>query len=128
MGTLAAIPVYWFFSQFGFMAYSVLTAVVTIVGVWLCDSAATKLGEHDFGGIVWDEVAGFLVAMWWVQPTWEAVLAGFALFRLFDIVKPWPIRWADKRVAGGFGIMLDDILAGVLAGGVLVVVANAGWL
>lgn len=127
MGTLAALPVYWLFSQFGLMSYGVLTAIAIIAGIWICDSAANKLGEHDFGGIVWDEVAGFLVAMWWVPMAWETVLAGFALFRLFDIMKPWPIRWVDRRVSGGFGIMLDDVLAGMLTAGVMLVALNLNW-
>jgi phosphatidylglycerophosphatase A len=128
MGTLAALPVYWLFSQFGFAYYSILAGIAIIAGIWICDRAANKLGEPDFGGIVWDEVAGFLVAMWWVPLSWETALVGFALFRLFDIVKPWPIRWADRRVSGGFGIMLDDILAGMLAAGLMLIALSEGWL
>jgi len=77
------------------------------------------LGEHDFNGIVWDEVAGYLVTLWFVPLSWEAVLIGFVLFRFFDILKPFPIKWVDKHVHGGVGIMFDDILAGIFAGGLL---------
>jgi len=83
--------------------------------VWLCDAVSSDLGVHDHGGIVYDEFVGFWITMFLVPPTLVAVVAGFALFRLFDIWKPGPIRWCDRRVGGGFGIMLDDVLAGVVA-------------
>lgn len=119
MGTLAAIPVYLLCVQFNFWLYSLLTLVAMVVGVWICDVAAKKLDEHDFGGIVWDEVAGYLITMWFVPFSWSALIAGFVLFRFFDIVKPQPIKWIDAKVEGGFGIMLDDVLAGIFAGLVL---------
>lgn len=118
-GTLAAIPVYYLFIQADLWLYGLLTLIAAVVGVWLCDVAANKLGEHDFGGIVWDEVVGFLITMSVVPFSWQATVAGFVLFRLFDIVKPWPIRWLDRHVHGGLGIMVDDVLAGVFAAGVL---------
>lgn len=119
-GTLAAVPLYLALVQAqSLIVYSVVTLLVILVGVWICGQAAEKLGEHDFGGIVWDEVAGFLVTMWLVPFTWQAVALGFILFRVFDIIKPWPIRWIDRQVHGGLGIMLDDVLAGVFAGGLL---------
>ncbi|MGZ8191186.1 MAG: phosphatidylglycerophosphatase A family protein [Methylococcaceae bacterium] len=115
-GTVAAIPLYWLFAKADISIYSLLTIIVTVAGVWICDIAAKKLAEHDFGGIVWDEIAGFLITMWFVPFTWQAVALGFVLFRVFDILKPWPIKWADKHVQGGLGIMLDDVLAGIFAG------------
>ncbi len=115
MGTLAAIPLYLLFTSTGLLWYSVFTLLVCISGIWLCGKAAEKLGEHDFAGIVWDEIAGYLVTLWFVPFSWWVVLAGFVLFRIFDILKPWPIRWVDKRVSGGFGIMLDDLIAGLFA-------------
>ena len=119
MGTLAAIPVYLLFIQTNFWLYSVLTLLVMVAGVWICDATAKKLGVHDFGGIVWDEIAGFLVTMWWVPFSWYAVFLGFVFFRVFDILKPWPINWIDRKVDGGLGIMLDDVIAGIMAGGVV---------
>jgi len=119
MGTVAAIPVYLLFIQADVWLYAFLTLLVSVSGIWICDAAAKKLGEHDFGGIVWDEVAGFLITMGFVPFSWYAVLLGFALFRFFDILKPWPIKWIDQKVEGGFGIMLDDVLAGLFAGMVL---------
>jgi phosphatidylglycerophosphatase A len=118
-GTLAAIPIYWLFAQTSSIVYSLLTLIVTISGIWICDVAAKKLDEHDFGGIVWDEIAGYLITMILVPCTWQTMMMGFVLFRFFDILKPWPISWLDRQVRGGLGIMLDDVLAGVFAGGLL---------
>jgi len=119
MGTVAAIPVYLAFVQADMVLYSVLTLLVCFFGIQICDQAAKQLGEHDFGGIVWDEVAGYLVTMWFVPFSWNAVLIGFILFRFFDILKPWPIKWIDQKVEGGFGIMLDDLLAGLFSAVIL---------
>ena len=127
-GTLAAIPVYGLLVQTGMPVYSVLTIIVTVIGVWLCGQAAKQLGEHDFGGIVWDEIAGYLITMWLAPVSWQTVSAGFILFRFFDIIKPWPIKWLDRHVQGGFGIMIDDVLAGVFAGAVLLLVIDWGWI
>jgi phosphatidylglycerophosphatase A len=123
-GTLAAVPVYWLFAQTNLFVYSLLTLIVTVTGIWICDSAAKKLDEHDFGGIVWDEIAGYLITMWLVPLSWQAMVLGFVLFRFFDILKPWPIKWIDRQVYGGLGIMLDDVLAGVFAGGLLLGISS----
>ncbi|WAK03017.1 phosphatidylglycerophosphatase A family protein [Methylobacter sp. YRD-M1] len=128
LGTLAAVPVYWLFAQADIVIYSLLTLVVVIAGISICGRAAEKLGEHDFGGIVWDEVAGYLITMWLVPLTWQTLVAGFVLFRLFDILKPWPISWADRHIGGGLGIMLDDVLAGVFAAVTLFLIAHGGWI
>ena len=116
MGTLAAIPFYWLFAQTNSVVYGLLMLVVSVIGIWICGIAADKLGEHDFGGIVWDEIAGYLITMWLVPLTWQTIIVGFILFRIFDILKPWPIKWLDQHVHGGFGIMIDDVLAAVFAG------------
>jgi len=127
-GTVAAIPLYWLMIQAGLPIYSLLTVIATVAGIWICGIAADKLGEHDFGGIVWDEVAGYLITMWLVPFSWQAALLGFVLFRIFDIIKPWPIKWIDQKVQGGLGIMLDDVLAGVFAGALLWIAAQQGWV
>ena len=123
MGTVAAIPVYLLFAQFNFWVFSLLTIISTVVGVWICDVAAKKLNEHDYGGIVWDEVAGYLITMWFtvafIPFSWTAIISGFILFRIFDIIKPQPIKWVDSQVEGGLGIMLDDVIAGIFAGVIL---------
>ena len=125
-GTIAAIPVYLLLAQTPFAIYSILTIISILVGIKLCDDAANSLGEHDFNGIVWDEIAGYLVTMWFVPFSWQALILGFVLFRFFDILKPFPIKWADKHVQGGLGIMLDDVLAGLAAAGLLVVCESFG--
>jgi phosphatidylglycerophosphatase A len=128
LGTAAAIPLYWLFVQTGLPIYSVLTVAATLAGIRICGIAADKLGEHDFNGIVWDEVAGYLITMWLVPFSWKGLLLGFVLFRIFDIIKPWPISWIDRKVQGGLGIMLDDVLAGVFAGVLLWMAAQYGWI
>jgi phosphatidylglycerophosphatase A len=114
-GTLAAIPIYWLLSQTNIVIYSFSTVIICCSGIWICGKAAAKLGVHDHPGIVWDEIAGLLVTLWWSKFSWAVLVAGFLLFRLFDILKPWPIKRVDQEVRGGLGIMLDDILAGLLA-------------
>lgn len=118
-GTLAAIPIYLALMQTNVLIYSMATIICSLLGIWICGQAAEKLGEHDFGGIVWDEIAGLLVTMWFVEFSWQNLVLGFILFRIFDIIKPWPIKWVDQKVSGGFGIMLDDLIAGLIAGLIL---------
>ncbi|OAH96297.1 phosphatidylglycerophosphatase A [Methylomonas methanica] len=115
MGTIVAIPLYLALLQTSDLVYAISTLVIIVAGIFICDLAAKKLDVHDFGGIVWDEIAGFLITMVGVVYSWQSLLAGFVLFRLFDIFKPWPIKWLDKHVHGGFGIMLDDVVAGIFA-------------
>ena len=121
-GTLMAIPLFLLLDRLPFTGYLLATALVSLVGVWICGRASRVLGVDDHPGIVWDEFAGFLVAMVAAPDGWVGVVAGFALFRLFDIWKPWPIGWVDRQVHGGLGIMLDDVLAGGIAAGILFIV------
>lgn len=114
-GTLMAVPLYLLMMQLSLVPYLVLVAVVSIVGIWICDRSSKLLGVHDHGGIVWDEFAGFFVTMIAAPAGWIWIIIGFVLFRLFDIWKPWPISLLDKKVGGGLGIMVDDIVAGVYA-------------
>lgn len=114
-GTVVAVPLYLVLAGLPPWLYLVTLAGLFAIGVWLCDVTSRDLGVHDHSGIVWDEIVGYLVTMAVVPPGWFAMLAGFALFRLFDILKPPPIRQVDRQVAGGFGIMLDDLLAGAFA-------------
>ena len=114
-GTLAGIPLYWLLQPLPLAGYLAVTLLLGLLGIWLCGHTARALGVHDHGGIVWDEIVGLLITLIAVPPDWRWLLAGFLLFRLFDILKPWPIRWLDHRVGGGFGIMIDDVLAGLFA-------------
>ena len=114
-GTLAAIPVYLLMVNLSVLIYSLVVLVLFALGVYLCQKTTDELKVHDHSGIVFDEIVGFLITMIAVPLTWQWILAGFILFRLFDIVKPWPISWLDRKVHGGLGIMLDDVLAGMFA-------------
>lgn len=114
-GTLLAIPPYLLLASLPLPWYLLAIVLGFGVGVFLCGYTSAALGVHDHGGIVWDEFVGFWITMIAVPATWQWILAGFVLFRIFDIVKPWPVKIADKKVKGGFGIMLDDVLAGVYA-------------
>lgn len=115
-GTLVAVPLYLAIAQLPLWSYLVIVAVGFVLGVYFCHYTSKALGVHDHGGIVWDEIIGYWVTMIALpELSWPWVVAGFVLFRFFDIVKPWPVRIADKRLVGGFGIMFDDVLAGLYA-------------
>lgn len=124
-GTLVAVPLYLLVSGLPLWAYLAITVAAFLAGIWICGLTAEDLGTHDHPGIVWDEVVGFLVTMTAAPAGWAWLVAGFALFRGFDILKPWPIHWLDARVGGGLGIMLDDLAAGLFAFAVLQGIA---WL
>jgi len=115
VGTLAAIPIYYGLFGLGANVYLVSLIAISLLGIWICGKTANDMGVHDHGGIVWDEIAGYLLTMLWVPLTWMNIVLGFVLFRLFDILKPWPINLLDRHVKGGFGIMVDDIMAGLMA-------------
>jgi len=118
-GTVVAIPVYLLLLPLSVTVYLALVAALFIVGIPICAHAARRMGVHDHPGIVWDEIVGYLVTMTFAPQGWTWIVAGFVLFRLFDIAKPWPIRLLDRKVGGGFGIMVDDLLAGIFAAAVL---------
>jgi phosphatidylglycerophosphatase A len=126
-GTVVAVPVWLLLSLLPLWPYAAAVTALILFGIWVCGASARLLGIHDHPGIVFDEIAGFCVAatpllpvLGWVDgPLWAWLLAAFVLFRIFDILKPWPIRWLDRHVHGGFGIVVDDLLAGVYAAAVL---------
>ena len=122
-GTFVAVLLFLFCQSMDLMSYSLLTAAICICGIWICGKSSEMLGVHDHGGIVWDEFAGYFITMIAAPAGWIWIVVGFILFRLFDILKPWPIKWADEKVDGGLGIMLDDIIAGLAAFAVLQVLA-----
>jgi len=112
-GSLAALPLAWLITEWGgSAALLAATVIVAFVGMIVADEAARKSGVADPGSIVIDEVAGQFLALVLVAPSLIGYAVGFAAFRFFDIVKPWPISWADRKIKGGFGIMFDDLLAG----------------
>jgi phosphatidylglycerophosphatase A len=118
-GTLLAIPLYLLVSTWSLPVYTLFILITFVLGIWICDVASRQLGVHDHSGIVWDEFVGYWITMWALPVSWQWIVAGFVMFRIFDILKPWPISWLDKKVGGGFGIMIDDIVAGILACAVL---------
>ena len=113
VGTLLGIPLVYLLSHWPLWVYLLVTAVLTVIGIWVCDKTSKDIGVHDHGGIVIDEVAGYLVTMIAVPVNVWTLITAFFIFRFFDIIKPWPIGWLDKQVQGGVGIMVDDLLAGV---------------
>jgi phosphatidylglycerophosphatase A len=113
MGTLAAVPFAFLIPQLGGFTLFLLFLAGFFGGSWLCHRVAQRLGVEDYGGIVWDEMIGYWFAVAWLPIQWPWLLAAFVLFRFFDIVKPWPINALDANIHGGFGIMLDDVIAGL---------------
>ena len=114
-GTLPGLPLYWLMAGLSWPVYLILTSGVFLVGWWAANQAERDLGRHDAGEVVIDEVAGYLVTMFLAPALPWAMVWGFVFFRFFDILKPWPVSWADQKVPGGLGVMVDDILAGVYA-------------
>jgi phosphatidylglycerophosphatase A len=132
-GTIVGIPFFLALMWLSPPYYVVAVTALFVFGCWACDRSAKLLGVHDYGGIVFDEIVGFLVACIPLLPglqlrhgyLWHWLVAAFVLFRFFDILKPPPIRWLDRSVGGGFGIMLDDVLAGGYAA---LLLAIAAWI
>ncbi len=124
VGTLVAFPLY--FALASAPLYWLWVALFLALGVWACARTGQALGEHDHGGMVWDEIAAFLLVLPFAPATWWGYALAFALFRLFDVWKPFPIGWLDARVRGGLGVMLDDVLAAGYA--ILCLLGVARWL
>jgi len=115
VGTLGAIPFYLALAMLPLPLYLLSTVAFTLFACWVAGHGEEIWGEHDSGKIVIDEVAGYLVTMTALPPSWQAVTVGFLMFRLFDILKPQPARWFDRSLKNGYGVVLDDIAAGVYA-------------
>ncbi len=124
-GTLAAFPVYFAMVLLPASVYWALAALFALAGVWICDVTGKALGVPDHGGIVWDEIAAFLLVLPFAPAIWWGYLLAFALFRCFDIWKPFPIGWLDANVKGGLGVMLDDLLAAGYA--IVVLLGVTSW-
>ncbi len=115
LGTLIAIPLYYFFSEIPSPLYEITLIGFFFLSVWISENAEIFFGKKDDQRIVIDEIMGFLIAMLWIPKTIRFVIIGFFLFRFFDILKPFPIRRLEKRLKGGLGVVLDDVAAGVYA-------------
>jgi phosphatidylglycerophosphatase A len=125
-GTLMAFPLFFPLARLQPEVYWGVVVGMLIVGVWICARTGRDLGVHDHGGIVWDEIAAFLLVLPFAPPSWWGYALAFALFRLFDIWKPFPIAWCDARLPGGFGVMFDDVLAAGYA--VLCLLGMSVWI
>lgn len=125
MGSLAAIPFWYLMTFLPLQLYYLVVLLGICIGVYLCHRTAKDMGVHDHGSIVWDEFIGMWITLMAIPAeNWQWVLIGFLIFRLFDMWKPWPIRWFDRNVHGGMGIMVDDIVAGIISAGVLYLIGN----
>ena len=113
VGTVLGLPLFWAITAISpdLPNQLILIAATFLLGIWACARTGRALGVADHGGMVWDEIVAFALVLLLTPPGWLWMLAAFALFRLFDIVKPWPIRFFDARLKNGFGVMFDDLLA-----------------
>ncbi len=127
-GTLAAVPVVWLLAHLPPAAHVLVLVAALPAAAWVCGRAARDEPDRDPGWIVLDEMVGYGFAVALLPPTATVLAAGFLLFRAFDILKPPPIRWLDRRLHGGWGILLDDVAAGLAARIVLELARRAGWL
>ena len=120
VGSLVGVLLAWLTLDLGLITQIGCAVAISVAGIWICGESARRLGIHDHGGIVWDEIAGMYVVLIVAPNTVWAWILAFGLFRAFDIVKPWPIRDLDHRIHGGVGIMLDDLVAALYAALLLV--------
>lgn len=119
-GSLAAILPWLLLRQLSWPLNLLIIAIGFVIGVWACDVAGRKLGVDDHRSLVWDEFVGQWIALLpALLAPWWAIVIGFALFRLFDVWKPWPIGYLDRHLKGGLGVMMDDVIAGLFAAIVL---------
>jgi len=125
VGTLLGVVIAWLTLDLGLNVQIGVAVGLVSVGIWICDNSSRRIGQHDPGGIVWDEIAAMYIVLLFAPVTITAWILAFVLFRCFDIVKPWPIRDLDHSIGGGLGIMLDDLVAALYAAILLVLY---GWL
>ena len=113
VGTVLGLPLFWAITAIApdLPNQLILIAATFLLGIWACARTGRALGVADHGGMVWDEIVAFALVLLFTPAGWMWMLAAFGLFRLFDIVKPWPIRFFDIRLKNGFGVMFDDLLA-----------------
>ena len=125
VGSLLGVGLAWLTHDLGMFSQIGVAVVLAFAGIYLCGESAKRLGVHDHGGIVWDEIAGMYITLFVAPVTVTGFVLAFVLFRAADIVKPWPIRDLDHRIHGGLGIMLDDLVAALYAA---LLLALYGWL
>ena len=129
VATVATIPLWYLLAQTGPLIYMIVTFALIPIGVIAAQAYEDLSQSHDSKEIVIDEVVGYLITMTWLPLTWQSMLIGFIVFRFLDIVKPPPIRQLDRNVKGGFGVMVDDIVAGIIGSVIMQVLYNhTNWL
>ncbi len=124
--TVAGVVLFFMLVKLPFIIHLIIVILLQIAGVWLCGRTNQDFGTDDHPAASYDEVAGFQIVMLGIPATWYYVIIGFALFRLFDIWKPGPIGWIDRKVHGGVGVMLDDIVAALAAWAILMCIVQLG--
>mgnify|MGYP001811982911 CR=1 FL=1 len=124
-GSLPGVLLFWLTLESGLYVQLAVALLLILAGIWICGESARRIGVHDHGGIVWDEIAGMYITLLVAPVTVTGFVLAFVLFRVMDIVKPWPIRDLDHRIHGGLGIMLDDLVAALYAA---LLLALYGWL
>ncbi len=127
VGTLLGVPLFWLITAAvpDLPNRIILLLAAFLLGVWACGKTGRALGVADHGGMVWDEIVAFALVLLFTPAGWLWMTLAFALFRLFDILKPWPIRVADRHLKNGFGVMFDDLLAAAFA---IAVLKGLQWL
>ena len=125
VGTLLGVVLAWLTLDLGLNLQIAVAVFLVLAGIWICDNSSKRIGQHDPGGIVWDEIAAMYIVLLLAPATITAWILAFTAFRVFDIVKPWPIRDLDHSIGGGLGIMLDDLVAALYAA---ILLALYGWL
>ena len=127
VGTLLGLPLFWLIVAVapGLTNRIIMLTAAFLIGVWACGRTGRALGVADHGGMVWDEIVAYALVLLFTPSGWLWIALAFALFRLFDILKPWPIRYADTHLKTGFGVMFDDLLA---AGYAIAVIKGVQWL
>ena len=124
-GSLPGILLFWLTMDYGLYVQLAVAMGIALAGIWICGESARRIGVHDHGGIVWDEIVGMYVTLIVAPVSVVGWVLAFVFFRIMDIVKPWPIRDLDHRIGGGVGIMLDDLAAALYAA---ILLALYGWL
>lgn len=128
-GTLATLPFVWLLMQAGPFVYMAFAFLLLPVSIMACEIYEQATKKHDMPEVVIDEALGIIITMTWLPISWQSFAAGFILFRVLDIFKPFPIGYLDRKVKGGLGVVVDDVVAGILANIVLqIVYTKTTWL
>ncbi|MBI2091445.1 MAG: phosphatidylglycerophosphatase A [Deltaproteobacteria bacterium] len=123
-GTAVGVALFWALSDLPFVHYAIVTIVFIVFASWIAEQARGLFGNDDPPQVTIDEIAGFLVTMLGHAWSWKSIAAGFVLFRIFDILKPFPVRSIDRKIKNGWGIVLDDVLAGAYANACLMILSR----